>query len=515
MAESATLSFLKTYSIPLLLLLLVASLVRNKYKTGLSDIPGPRIAAYTKLWRLYDVWKGQAHWTAIKLHKKHGKLVRTAPNVVSVADADEISKIYNIKGNFTKTGFYPIQSVSWKKQPAMNLFSTRSEAEHRDQRKKIANAYSLESLLKMESSVDDCGKLFVEKMNSFANRDEPVDLGAWLQYYAFDVVGELTFQSKFGFLSTGGDVDGMMQAIEGMLVYASHIGQIPELHWFLLGNPLFTMLMPAMETWNQTLLFTLKAINSRTKISRDGELELEEGKVGDDMLSKWAAVKSFDPLKMSTRDIVVHLSANVFAGSDTTAIALRAILYFLMKNPDKMNKLRDEIDAAGKAGKLSDFIQDIEARNELPYLNAVIKEAMRLHPSVGFLFERHIPPEGATICGKYLPGGTIVGINPWVLQHNPEVFPNPESFEPERWLETEKNKEELANMEKHFFSFGAGSRVCMGRNISQIEMRKIIPLLVREFDMSLEGDGEWKVKNVWFTQQHMPTVRLRRREKAA
>ena len=105
----------------------------------------------------------------------------------------------------------------------------------------------------------------------------------------------------------------MMEAIEGMLVYASQCGQVPEAHKFLLGNPLFPILMPQMETWNQVLMFTLKAINSRTKIARDGELELDEDRVGNDMLSKWAAVKSFDPLKMSTRDVVVHLSTNVRA----------------------------------------------------------------------------------------------------------------------------------------------------------------------------------------------------------
>ena len=125
------------------------------------------------------------------------------------------------------------------------------------------------------------------------------------------MVGELTFARKLGFLEKGSDVDGMMAAIEGMLLYASQIGQVPEMHWWLLGNPLFTALMPAMETWNQVVMFTLKAVNSRTKMSRDGELEVEDGSVGNDMLSKWAAVKAFDPLKMSTRDVIVHLSTNV------------------------------------------------------------------------------------------------------------------------------------------------------------------------------------------------------------
>ena len=66
-------------------------------------------------------------------------------------------------------------------------------------------------------------------------------------------------------------------------------------------------------------------------------------------------------------------------------------------------------------------------------------------------------------------------------------------------------------MEKHFFSFGAGSRVCIGKSISMIEMRKIVPQLLREFDVSIEEEMEWKVRNVWFTQQQMPPCVLRRR----
>ena len=176
-------SVIVTYSIPFLVLLFVASLLRNKYQPGLRDIPGPPVAAYTKLWRLFDVRSGQAHWTAIALHKKYGKLVRIAPNVVSVVDAAEIPKIYNIKGDFTKTGFYPIQSISWQKKPQYNLFSTRSEAEHREQKKKIANAYSLESLLKMEDAIDGCSRIFMQKMGEYADAGKLVDLGAWLQYY--------------------------------------------------------------------------------------------------------------------------------------------------------------------------------------------------------------------------------------------------------------------------------------------------------------------------------------------
>jgi cytochrome P450 len=193
-------------------------------------------------------------------------------------------------------------------------------------------------------------------------------------------------------------------------------------------------------------------------------------------------------------------SANVFAGSDTTSIALRAIIYFLCRNPEKKKKLVAEIDRKDAAGKLSHPITYREASEELPYLQAVMKESMRLHPSVGLLLERYVPPEGVTVADHFLPGGTVVGINAWVVHRNPVIFPAPEEFRPERWLEAAPG--ELKLMESTMFQFGAGSRVCLGKWMSLIEMSKVVPQLLREFEVELaEPEKEWKVKNVWFVQQ--------------
>lgn len=409
-----------------------------------------------------------------------------------------------------QTAFYPIQSITWKKVPEMNTFSTRDPQEHRDQKRKIANAYSLSTLLQSEEAIDSCSTLFMDRLNEFAAKSESVDLGAWLQFYAFDVVGEITFASKLGFLEKGQDVDGMMKAIEGMLAYAALCGQVPEYHQVLFGNPLFTFLMPAMETWNQVLLFTLKAINSRGLIKEDGELlNADEG--GRDMLSRWAHVKSSDPDKISTRDIVVHLTGNVFTGSDTTAIALRAIIYFLCRHPSAMKRAVQEIDKADRQGDLSQPISYKETKSSLPYIGAVVKESMRLHPSVGLLMERLTPPQGATICGQYIPGGTIVGINPWVTTRNEDVFSDPEVFKPERWLES--SDAQLKEMESLLsFNFGGGNRTCLGKHISLIEIHKVIPQLLRTFKVELTyPEKEWKICNHWFVKQEGLICTLTRR----
>lgn len=97
----------------------------------------------------------------------------------------------------------------------MNLFSTRDPEYHRVEKRKIGHAYSLPSLLQSEAAIDSCLDLFMSRLSSLAAAG-PVDLGAWLQYFAFDVVGEITFAQKLGFLEQGKDVDGMMKAIEGV-----------------------------------------------------------------------------------------------------------------------------------------------------------------------------------------------------------------------------------------------------------------------------------------------------------
>jgi hypothetical protein len=193
---------------------LVLRSLNNKFQSGLSSIPGPIAASLTKYWRVYDVWKGKAHLTHIDLHRKHGPLVRLGPNHVSVADPAFIPRFYSIREDFTKTGFYPIQCISWKKRPEMNLFSERDPAEHRISKRKVGAAFSMPNVLQSEAAIDGCLKLFMRRLKELTADGSSIDLGEWLQYFAFDVVGEVTFAAKLGFLEQGKDVEGMMVCLQ-------------------------------------------------------------------------------------------------------------------------------------------------------------------------------------------------------------------------------------------------------------------------------------------------------------
>lgn len=152
-----------------------------------------------------------------------------------------------------------------------------------------------------------------------------------------------------------------------------------------------------------------------------------------------------------------------------------------------------------------------------------MKEAMRLHPSICFPLERVVPPEGANICGYDLPWGTIVGILAPLVNRSKAVFgQDADTFRPERWLEAEP--ERLKMMERTFstvnmpclklptslfwklitraYQFGHGARGCVGKNIAMLEMTKVLPEIIRRFDVKWASGAEsWTTVAGWFWKQ--------------
>ena len=105
-----------------------------------------------------------------------------------------------------------------------------------------------------------------------------------------------------------------------------------------------------------------------------------------------------------------------------------------------------------------------------------------------------------------------MGVHAWVVHYNKGVYgADADCFRPERWLEA--SEEQHKAMEKSFFTFGAGSRVCLGKNISMLEMSKFVPQLLRHFEMEWASEeAEWKFNGMFLSKQHGVIVRMRERK---
>jgi cytochrome P450 len=206
----------------------------------------------------------------------------------------------------------------------------------------------------------------------------------------------------------------------------------------------------------------------------------------------------------------------VLAGADTTAMIMRAVFYHVLKNPRVYAKLCAEVRSTQQA-----FVPVSNAQaRAMPYLDAVIREALRLNAPVCMALERIVPPEGLRLPdGRFIPGGQIVGMNPYVLARNKRVFgEDAEKFNPDRWLRQDGEDDQQHRKRVKFWwdnaviAFGGGSRVCIGKHLALMEIYKVVPTLLATFDIELDDPHEvWWTCQRWFYWTRGVVCRLRPR----
>lgn len=420
----------------------VASTIVTRYRAGLRRIPGPFLASISNLDRVWSCLAGEQMNYHLKLHEKYGPLVRIGPRHVSFSDGSLIPMVYGINTRFWKSEFYDMFNLDG----TTTTFSERDEMRHRAKKRPVAAAYSMSTMKELEPMNDECSAILTTKLDGLVGED--IDLGEWLHWYAFDLITTIAFSNRLGFMESRTDVEGVIEALSTRLKYVSTVGQAPHLHKYLSGNPLvswITSLLRDTDSLNPTkYLIGFITQQVRRRESKDpSTLEL------NDLLGRFKRFKDGEQV-MDDTELMSHAAANVLAGSDTTAATLRALIYNLCRNRDVHDRLLAEIDEAEGRGRLSDPVTFEEAQ-QLRYFQAVVKEALRIHPAVGLLLERLVPAGGADIGGVWLPEGTVIGINPWVAARDRSVYgEDVYAFRPERWLEADTAQ--LRLMERNFLA---------------------------------------------------------------
>ena len=509
-----------------LVFLLVIGTITHAYSLH-RDIPGPFLAKFTNLWRFLLVTGRRSQETYLKLHKKHGDLVRIGPNCISISKPDLIPNVYGIGKGYVKSDFYSVwHNIVNGKRVASMVFTT-DEAQHAAMKKPIAASYSLSTVKEFEPLLDSTTAVFLSRLDElFAETGKVCDMGVWLQWYAFDVIGELTFSKRLGFLEQAKDVDGIIASVSWNFDRCSSLGQMPWLDYLTYKNPIYLRYF-AKPVSNPILIFGGKLMRERVNgVDEDEqpEIDIKDDKLREkvlhgtipskpDFLSRFLTLHEEQPDVVTDSRLLAYLFMNINAGSDTIGSTIRAVFYYLLKNPSSLEELMQELQEAHKTGKLTIPLPTWTECQSLPYLNAVIKEALRLNPALALPMERIVPAgRGLKIGFDTFPPGTIVGMNPWVLHRDRRIFgEDAEEWNPRRWLS--KDEEEVKYMDQHILTFGAGKRTCLGRNIAMLELTKLTPALLMRYEMRLrEPEKEWRIINSWVVRQEGLDVLLRKRE---
>ncbi|KAG6356374.1 hypothetical protein INS49_015762 [Diaporthe citri] len=327
------------------------------FLSPLSRIPGPFWAKLSYFGMLLGALGNDAHRDFLSLHKKYGKVVRIGPNSLSVTDPAAFREIYKAGGE-------------------------RDEKVHGEQRKLVARAYSMESMIHLEPRVDETLTTLLQKFDEL--QGQTIDLAQWLQLFAFDIIGAISFSRPYGYVEAGDDngIFALLKTTFKSLAWLTRALWFFRLHQRLKSFFGDFISLGASNRNGYFHQFAWKEINARK--AREGD--------DRDMLGKLLTVQQSKP-QMNDTNIAFMMTSNVTAGSDTTSFGLSAIFHYLLNNPDKYRCLVEEL---------------------------------------------------------------------------------------------EKQK---AN-ERYFFTFGGGSRTCIGRNISWLEMEKLVPTLLMRYNFQLAPDAK-------------------------
>ncbi|KAK5000694.1 hypothetical protein LTR66_000485 [Elasticomyces elasticus] len=143
----------------------------------------------------------------------------------------------------------------------------------------------------------------------------------------------------------------------------------------------------------------------------------------------------------------------------------------------------------------------------MTYLQAYIKETMRIHPALGQILPRIVPTGGVHLCGKFIPEGTEVGCNAWTVHRDRAIFGDDvDDWRPERWLDSDEHR--VKEMDRYMFIFGGGSRTCMGRHIAMLELSKLVPELFSTYEIQLIDPSRYTDHCKWLVVQTGLDVKL-------
>ncbi|KAH6695096.1 cytochrome P450 [Plectosphaerella plurivora] len=450
--------------------------------SSLARVPGPKLFALTK-WRLaLEDWKGTRTRKILALHEEYGPVVRIGPTEVSFNSMSALRTIYGPGSQYGRTTFYRMFDVYGEQ----NLFTLHSTKDHGDRKKLLSHAYSKSSIYQERAA-----SMVEEKVNNYMKLLETQpgginDIFASLHYFSLDSITSFIY-----------GVHGATSATQGNQAHRSLIDDIMDpsrrrLFWFLVHLSVPTRWLYAQAGSMERLIkpflpmqkpSTYIAIRAHAlKAFQDFRLSAEKhsSDAPEDYSILGLLWKHHESQKeggLTDMKMASECADHFLAGIDTTSDTLMFLIWALSlpDNQRFQEKLRKDIlnlpsESLNRLGYPSPGSSD-----KSEYLAAVIKETLRLYAPLPSTEFRSMSTDSA-IDGYTIPGNTVVGMSPYILHRNPDVFEEPALFDPERWL-----RPGAQELERWFWGFSSGGRMCVGRHLAMAEMTTLIASIYSKY----------------------------------
>ncbi|PWW77159.1 cytochrome P450 [Tuber magnatum] len=525
--------------------LIVWKVVSAIFFSPLSHIPGPLATAITPHYINFLSALNRRTVGTYLLHKRYGPIVRVSPTEVSVLSPQAIKEVYS-SPNYTK--YAPLYSA-FTHFGAPSTFTSCTREEHGWRRKAVSQSYSLSFVLKDEATTGKVLKAVKDYLN-FVESDRRVDIYNASTFYATDVVtGKL-----FGLGASMKTLAGNEAHREIVLRHYARTGRAPI--WMYLEFPLIMKVLDwlsfyAGRAWSWVCGEEVKDREVVSRIQKwgwdaymDAKSNSREGTVAG-RLARFVREGDSTEGAWDDRGAVSELMAQMLAGMNTTSDTLSFLMYQLSLPESRgvQKRLHSELlDAFPKSAVISSSDwphsmgmgglphETILKTLNLPYLDAVLKETLRVYTAIPITLPRVVPPSTATdsisgrrngriVEGKFIPAGTTIGTFAYGI-HRDEVFAvetgkkdkrgDVDSFLPERWLinggvggeltpdELAQEKQRIRTMEARLWAFGSGGRNCVGRHLSILEMKLLLATIYSRYQTQATPNSGVKIThNRW------------------
>ncbi|KAJ7628908.1 cytochrome P450 [Roridomyces roridus] len=523
-------------AVPAFLIFFLCRAIYLLFFHPLSAIPGPWYAAISSLWITSHILRLEQCKTIHALFQKYGPIVRIAPNKVVFCDLGAMKSVYST-WKFDKSDYYK----SLLTNDNDHAMTTLPHAQHSIRRKAYASHYAPSNLAKLQPEISQVTGQMVDTLHGLSTRT-PVETLSLFRHLALDIIVSSSYGFRLGAIRKWAveAEDSLTTAIADFPKRGILRSSVPTWAWNLVCKipnarlrllcdsdkimaefvstrvyemraqlnaikapvPTPSIIAPAPQPHFLSALSSLSRSSSRSS-SPSPSCSSEDSSFLDDgdksyMLPRLLAFKYPNGEAMPENHVISECMGHMVAGTDTMSLSLSYFLWELTRRQDIMRKLQREIDAVMPDPKAIPSIREL---NGMEYLNAFIKEGLRLYGAVPSLLERVVPETGSlkygagvedfVLLGYALPPGTIVSTQAWSMHRDPTVFPSPETFLPERWLpsyatskeQSDADVERLACMASHMMPFGTGSRICGGMNLAHLILRNVLVAVLRNFDV--------------------------------